>query len=390
MHIDTKVATIGTYETETPQRIVSLPPYRASTILFDTLADFDKVERGEWPFPTYGRYGTPSTSALEHAIAELEGADHAILHASGMAAIATSLIAFVKAGDHLLMVDTVYGPSRRFCEYELKRLGVEVTYYDPTIGSGIAALMKENTRVVYCESPGSLTFEMQDIPAIAAEAHKRGIIVVADNTWATPLLFKAFEHGVDISMQSVTKYISGHSDLVMGSLSCKKEHYKRLLVAARNLGAAVSADNCYLAMRGIRTMAVRLKQHQENAMVVAKWLQQRPEVVKVLYPALPDDPGHALWKRDMLGATALFGFLLKPCPREALAAMLDNLRYFHMGYSWGGFESLLIPFNLDKVRTATRLNHAGHCLRIHIGLENPADLIADLEAGFERMRAYKA
>ncbi len=387
MHKDTQLATTQSPDPAQYGGAVNIPPFRASTILFKTLAEFEAAERGEAERPTYGRYGTPSTVALEAAIAEMEGADHTIIYASGQAAIVASLLAFVKAGDHVLIPDSVYGTTRRFCEFELKRLGVEVVYYDPRIGGAIAELMKDNTRLVYCESPGSLTFEMQDIPAIAAAAHARGALVVADNTWATPLYFQPLAHGVDISMQSVTKYISGHSDLVMGALSCKAQHYKRLLAASRNLGAAVSGDNCYLAMRGLRTLAVRLQQHQSSALQVAQWLQTRSEVERVIYPALPGDTGHALWKRDMAGATGLFSVLLKPCSHAALEAMIDGLELFHMGYSWGGFESLLIPFSL-ATRTATAWEHKGANLRLHIGLEHPQDLISDLHAGFARMKAH--
>jgi cystathionine beta-lyase len=390
MRIETKVATIACCAPETYQGVVNMPPFRASTILFPSLADFEAGERGEWPHAVYGRYGTPSSETLEQVVAELEGADHAIVFASGLAAITAALFAFVKAGDHILIADSVYGPTRRLCDQELSRFGVEVTYYDPLIGAGIASLMRDNTRVVYCESPGSLTFEMQDIPAIAAEAHRRGALVIADNTWATSLHFRPFDKGVDISMHSLTKYFAGHSDLVMGSLSCKAEHYKRLLRAARNFGAKPSADDCYLAMRGLRTMAVRVKQQESNALAVAGWLTQRPEVERVLHPALPGHPGHALWKRDMQGATALFSVILKPCSHAALAAFIDGMRLFHLGFSWGGFESLIIPFDLEKVRSATKPAYAGQGIRLHIGLEHPEDLIADLEAGFARMRAADA
>ncbi len=384
MHKETILTTLGCYPEE-HRGAVNLPAYRASTILFPNLAAFESAERGDHPHATYGRYGTRSTEELESAIATLEGADHAIVTSSGLAAIVTALMAFLKSGDHLLMVDSVYGPSRRMCDNVLKRMGVEVTYYDPLIGAGIAALIKDNTRVVYVESPGSLTFEVQDIPAIAKAAHAKGIVVIGDMTWGTPLYCDAFALGVDVSIHSATKYISGHSDLVMGSLACKKEHYRPLLLTYRSLGACPSGDNCYLAFRGLRTMAVRVKQQYEHAMLVAKWLKARPEVEEVLYPALPGAPGHDLWKRDFTGACSLFSFALKPVAHEKLAAMIDGMELFGIGYSWGGFESLLITFNTEKSRTARPWQYKGQGIRLHIGLEHPDDLIADLEAGFKRL-----
>ena len=385
MHKDTLLATTGCAP-EKHRGAVNTPAYRASTVLFPTLAEFEQAERGEAPYPTYGRYGTVSTDTLEASIAELEGADHAIVTSSGLAAIVLALTTFLKQGDHLLMVDTTYGCTRRFCDAELKGMGVEVTYYDPQIGAGIAALIKPNTKVVYVESPGSLTFEMQDIPAIAKAAHAKNVVVMGDNTWATPLYSKPFELGMDISIHSATKYIGGHSDLVMGTISCKKEHYMSLWRTFRNTGACPSGDNCFLAQRGLRTMAVRLKQHYENGLLIAKWLQKRPEVEAVLHPALPEFSGHVIWKRDFTGACGLFSFVLKEAyPQEKLAAMLNNMDYFGMGYSWGGFESLMIPITPQKIRTATQWKYKGQSLRIHIGLEHPDDLIRDLEAGFKRL-----
>ena len=385
MKKETLLATLGC-SPEAHRGAVSIPVYRASTILFPTLETFLQADRGEAPHPSYGRYGTPTTDALEKMLAEFEGADHSIVFSSGMAAIATSLYTFLQAGDHLLMVDSTYAPARRFCEYELKRYGVEVTYYDPTIGAGIAALIKDNTKVVFTESPGSLTFEVQDIPAIAKAAHARGAVVISDDTWGTMLYYKPFELGVDISIHSATKYISGHSDIVMGVASCKAEYYKKFLHTARNIGARPSGDECYLALRGIRTMAVRLKQHMESGLKVAEWLSNRPEVKIVLHPALPGAPGHDLWKRDFTGAPSLFSIVLKDGYSQAqLAAMMDGLELFGMGYSWGGFESLMIPCFPNKIRTATQWPHEGYTLRLHIGLEHVDDIIADLEAGFARL-----
>ena len=363
--------------------IVNQPPHRASTILFPTVAALEAAENAEIPGVTYGRYGTPSSQALEAALAALEEADHAIVTASGLAAIVSALTACLKSGDHLLMVDSVYGPTRRFCDNVLRSFGVDVTYYDPLMGANIASLFKSNTKVVYLESPGSLTFEVQDVPAIVKVAHERSALVIGDNTWGTPLYYKPFELGIDISIHSVTKYIAGHSDLVMGSIACKKPLYKNLLMTYRALGASPSGDNCYLAQRGLRTMGVRMKQQMENALVVAKWLKTRPEVEEVLYPALPGAPGHDLWKRDFTGGASLFAFALKG-NKAQMAAFVDDLELFGLGYSWGGFESLVMPNNL-KGRTTCKWKYSGLGVRLHIGLESPDDLIKDLEKGFSRM-----
>lgn len=367
---------------------INVPPYRASTILFPNLKEFEQAERGERHY-SYGRYGTPSTEALEGTIAQLEEADHCIVTSSGLSAIVLSLMAYLKTGDHMLMVDSIYGPARRFCENMLKKSGIEITYYDPLIGAGIGALIKNNTRIVYTESPGSLTFEVQDIPAIikATRAKNSDIIIIGDNTWATPLYSKAFDLGMDVSIHSATKYICGHSDLVMGAVTYKKNQHAVLRRAYLDLGLTPGADNCYLALRGLRTMGVRLKQQYENAMIVAKWLKSRPEVEEVLFPAMPGAPGHELWKRDFNGSSSLFSIVIKPVSHEGLSAMLDNLKYFGMGYSWGGFESLITPFDAKKNRVASKWPYSGLGIRLHIGLENPDDLIKDLEAGFKRLKA---
>ena len=363
--------------------VVNPPVYRASTILFPALEDFEGSEKGTYPL-IYGRSGTPSTQALESALAQLDGDDYAILTSSGLAAIVTTLTSFLSAGDHLLAPDSIYGSMRKFCDYELKRFGVEITYYDPLIGGGIASLMKPNTKMVYCESPGSLTFEVQDIRAIAQAAHAGGAIVAADNTWATPLFLRACDLGVDVTIHSCTKYIGGHSDLVMGLLTTSKKYYPQLRRTYRNLGCCPGSEEVYLAQRGLRTMATRLRQHQETGLQIAHWLKKRPEVLKVLHPAFPECPGHAVWKRDFSGSTGLFSVLLKPYPHKALAAMLDHMELFGMGFSWGGYESLIIPFNPERTSTPS-WTHKGVCLRIHAGLENPDDIIADLEAGFDRL-----
>lgn len=386
MKKETIITTLGSAP-DAHRGVVNIPAYRASTILFPNFAAFEAAERGQWEYPSYGRFGTPSTEALEKAIVAIEGADYSIVTSSGLSAIVTSLLAFLESGDHLLMTDSVYGPTRRFCDQELKRLGIETTYYDPCIGAGISALIRKNTKVVFVESPGSLTFEVQDIPAISKAAHANGAVVIGDNTWGTPLFMKPFELGMDVSIHSATKYISGHSDLMMGVLSCRDVHYKKLQQTFRNLGACPSGDDCYLALRGLRTLSVRLKQHYKNGLLVAQWLRDRPEVAEVLHPALPDAAGHDLWKRDFSGAPSLFSIVLKQnYSHEKLALMLDDLQYFGMGYSWGGFESLIISCHPEKIRTATKWERAGTVLRLHIGLENVDDLIADLEKGFARLK----
>lgn len=384
---DTQLVSLGR-DTTRDGGSVNPPIHRTSTIFFPDYATFRDHEIGKLQgFASYGRHGTPTTAALEEALIALEGADHAILTASGLAAITTSLLAFLNAGDHVLIPDSMYGCGRHFADHELTRLGVEVTHYDPTIGAGIAPLMRSNTKVVFCESPGSQTFEMQDIPAIAAVTHTAGAIVMADNTWATPLLQNAFALGIDISIHSITKYISGHSDLVMGAVLCKSKHFAALNRAHRNIGSGTNSDNAYLALRGLRTLSVRLKQHEASALAVAQWLQTVPEVKRVLFPALPTDPGHAIWKRDMTGSNGLLAAELTQATDAALSAMLDGLQHFGMGYSWGGYESLVTAYRPAAMRTATRWNADTTLLRLHIGLEATSDLIADLDAGFARFRA---
>lgn len=389
MKNETLLATLGS-SAEDHHGVVNLPIYRASTILFPDYKSFMEADNGQATAPIYGRYGTPSTVALEEALAILDGADQAIVTSSGLAAIVTALLAFLRSGDHALIPDNVYGSTRRFCDMELSRLGINVEYYDPLQGAAIEALIKENTRIVFVESPGSLSFEMQDVPAIADSAHKKGALVIADSTWATSLYFKAFEKGVDINIQSATKYISGHSDLVMGVLTCRNEHYKRLLQTYKNLGMTPSGDNCFLALRGLRSLAVRLSHHYENALKVAAWLKNRPEVGKIFYPALPEDSGYELWKRDFSGAASLFAFSIKTTNQQTLAAMFNNLKLFGMGYSWGGYESLLIPAQIHKIRSATKWPHEGTLIRIHVGLEHVDDIIADLENFFKNFTADRA
>ena len=367
--------------------VVNPPVYHASTIVFPTVAELHASQKKKDPRKTrYGRHGTPTTFALEEAIASLEGGAEAIAMGSGVAAITAVLTAFVKTGDHLLMVDTAYGPTRRFCDTVLKRFGVATTYYDPRIGASIGELIRPTTRLIFLESPGSLTFEVQDVPTIAAVARKAGIVTAMDNTWATPLYFKPLAHGVDVSVLSATKYIGGHSDLMMGLITTNEAAYQPVRRAVEDFGGSAAPDDCYLALRGYRTLGVRLARHYENGLKLAQWLAQRPEVARVLHPALPESPDHALWRRDFTGASGLFAIELKPVPEPAVAAMLDGLDLFGMGYSWGGFESLILPTDPSHYRTAVPWKAPGPLIRIHAGLEDPQDLIADLEAGFLRLR----
>ncbi|HSD69196.1 MAG TPA: cystathionine beta-lyase [Woeseiaceae bacterium] len=369
---------------------VNPPIYRASTVLFATLAALEESVhlRNEPGHFHYGRFGTPTSHALEEALASLEGGDHGLALPSGVAAIATTLLAHCGSGDHLLMVDSVYGPIRGMCNTLLRRLGIETEFYNPRIGAGIARLIRPSTKLVYLESPGSLTLEIQDLPAIAAAAHAGGALVAFDNTWGTPLFHNPLALGADIVIQAATKYIVGHSDAMLGTLVMRKDNYMPLRLTATALGYCVSADDCYLGLRGLRTLAVRLQRHQETGLVLARWLQSRPEVSRVIHPALPDHPDHPLWLRDFRGACGLFAVELKPCRRAALEAMLNGLRLFGMGFSWGGFESLILPCDPTNIRTAVPWPAgAGPLLRIHAGLEDPADLISDLEAGFKRLAA---
>jgi cystathionine beta-lyase len=366
---------------------VNPPVYHASTIIYETLEslrnDPKPLRKGK---TQYGRAGTPTNFALEEAIAGLEGGYGALTLPSGLAAIAGAFLSLVKSGDHILVTDAAYYPTRAFCDDILAGFGVEVTYYDPCTGAGIGDLIRANTRLVFTESPGSLTFEVQDIPAIAEVAHKAGALVLMDNTWGSPLFCKPFALGADLSIHAGTKYIVGHSDAMLGLIVTGKELYDRVRLGTQRLGYAAAPDDSYLALRGFRTLGVRLERHQATALRLAEWLQGRPEVARVMHPALPGDPGHALWKRDFTGSSGLFGLVLEPCSDDALAAMLDHMELFSMGYSWGGYESLIIPTQPAKLRSATRWDHAGPSLRIHAGLEAVEDLIADLEAGFARLK----
>ena len=363
--------------------VVNPPVYRASTILYPSLADYEEADRTPFTGTRYGRRGTPTTFALEEAVARLEGGYRAVAVPSGLAAITLTLLAFLKAGDHLLMVDSVYGPTRRFCDTVLKSFEVETTYYDPL--ADIAPLIRPNTKLIFLESPGSLTFEVQDAAAITAVAKARGIVTAIDNTWSAGLFFSPFEHGIDVSIQAATKYIVGHSDAMLGLIVCNEAAYLRVKRASAFLGVSVGPDDCYLALRGLRTLAVRLPHHDRTARAVAHWLAGRPEVAHVRHPALPDCPGHALWRRDFTGGNGLVSLVLQPVGREALAALLDGLKLFALGASWGGYESLVIPFDPRPSRTASTWPHQGPCLRLHCGLEDADELIADLSAGLDRL-----
>lgn len=384
MHDETRVTTLG----RDPHRhhgIVNPPVYHASTILYPTLAALDAPRTRDGYY--YGRYGTPTTRALAEAVAGIEGGDFSLVVSSGKTAITTVLMALTGAGDHILVTDSAYQPTRTFADGVLQRFGVETTYYDPRIGAGIAELIRPNTRLVFTESPGSLTFEVQDIPAIVRAAHAKGVHVVTDNTWAAGLYFKPFAHGVDVSIQAATKYIVGHSDVMMGTITATEALRAPIQDAYNELAGAPGPDDCYLALRGLRTMATRLARHQESALELARWLEARPEVEAVLHPALESHPDHALWRRDFTGSSGLFAFRLPQVSRPALAAMLDHLELFGMGYSWGGYESLLIPTTPGKIRSAVPWRHDGQMLRIHVGLEHTDDLISDLQAGFARLHA---
>jgi cystathionine beta-lyase len=365
---------------------VNTPVFRATTMLFPTVADLHAAARGEYEGVSYALHGLPTVTDFQQAMAELEGGYAALAVPSGLTATTLPLLALTRPGDHVLVTDAVYGPTRRFCELHLKRLGVDVTYYDPLLGADIAREFRPATRLVFAESPGSLTFEVQDVAAIAAVAHARNALVVLDNSWATPFHFRAFDHGVDVSVHAATKYIGGHSDVLLGAIVGSAAVFPALHRLWTDMGVTASSDDCFLGLRGLRTLPVRLKHQQASGLEVARWLQARPEVREVLHPGLPGARGHELWKRDFTGASSLFGVVLQPVAEKQIAAMLDGLLLFGMGWSWGGFESLVIPTYPERTRTATTWDAGGPCLRLAIGLEDPADLIADLDAGFARLR----
>jgi cysteine-S-conjugate beta-lyase len=358
-------------------RAVSPPVWRASTILFDSVEEMEAA-RPRFAEYQYGRNGTPTQWALTEALTQMEpGARTTRLFPSGSAAVATALLMVLSAGDELLMVDSAYTPTRQLCDTVLKRMGVVTRYYDPLVGTGIAELIGGRTRAIFLESPGSLTLEVQDVPGICAEARARGVTTIIDNTWATPLLFPAIERGCDISVLACTKYIAGHSDVMLGSVTVRPEWEARLDQTIKVLGQTASPDDAWLALRGLRTLSVRLRRHGESALAVARWLKEQPQVARVLHPALPDCPGHEYWTRDFSGASGLFSFVLKGGAKAARNALIERLEHFGIGYSWGGFESLAVPAD-PKGRTLTRPEAEGPAVRLSIGLEEPEDLIADL------------
>ncbi len=382
---DTRLAHLGS-DPSAFHGFVNPPVVRASTVLFpdcDTMVH----ERQQY---TYGTHGTPTTDALCEAINVLEGAAGTLLVPSGLAAVTVPLLTYLSPGDHALVVDSVYGPTRRFCNQVLKRMGITVDYYDPSIGAGIEALFRPETKLVHLESPGSNTFEIQDTGAIAAVAHRHGAVVMMDNTWATPLYFRPLDHGVDISIHAATKYPSGHSDVLMGTISANAAHWPALDEMNRNLGLCAAPDDSYQILRGLRTMGVRLEHHQKSALAIAQWLEGHEAVAKVLHPALPSFPGHALWKRDFKGASGVFSFVLKVEKPEDFKrhshAFLDALSFFGLGYSWGGYESLAVPVYLGD-RTIAKAPAEGPVIRLQIGLENIEDLQKDLERGFKTVKA---
>ncbi|MCP1844392.1 cystathionine beta-lyase [Bradyrhizobium sp. USDA 4524] len=380
----TRLVTAGR-DTRAQKGFVNPPVFHGSTVLYPTAEDLH-AHRAEF---TYGRHGSPTTRALQDVLMALEGPQCAGvgLAPSGLAAISTTLLAVLKTGDHLLVCDNAYRPTRNFCDNMLKRYGIETSYFDPLIGAGIETLFKPNTRAVLIEAPGSQTFEMPDVRAISAVAHARGALMIDDNTWATPLYHRSLEQGVDISMQAGTKYIGGHSDIMFGTIAANAKAWPLIQEAIRLLGVCAGPDDVYLALRGVRTLSVRLAQHHRSGLEIARWLGARPEVDRVLHPALDTDPGHAIWKRDFTGASGLFSIVLKPVPQTAVDAMLNALTLFGMGFSWGGFESLAIPFDCSDYRTATKWSPGGPTLRLHIGLENLDDLKADLDRGFAALKA---
>lgn len=362
---------------------VNPPIVRGSTVIYPSMEDF-LVRKARY---MYGTHGNPTLDALEAACNAMEGGAGVVACPSGLLACTLPLLAFLSAGDHCLITDSVYRPTRNFAENMLRRMGVEVEYYDPLLGEGVADLFRSNTRVVFTEAPGSQSFEMQDIPAIARVAHARGALVMMDNTWATPLFFDSHAAGVDLTIQAGTKYYAGHSDVLIGTVSARTpELYRQLRATWETLGVIIAPEDAFLTLRGIRTMPLRLREQQEAGLEMARWFAARPEVRRVLHPALPEDPGHAIWKRDFTGASSLFSIVLEPAPQKAVAAMLDNLALFGMGASWGGYESLVLPFDCAAYRTATEWKPGGPCVRVHIGLEDLEDLKEDLDQGFRRLR----
>jgi cystathionine beta-lyase len=384
-----RFATLAASGSHAPTRGPLNPPVvRASTIVYDSVEAYMKRHDGFYDDVIYGLYGTETTYALAEAVTALEGGYSTVITSSGSAAIAIGFASFLRAGDHALVCDSVYRSTRKFCEQTLSRLGVAVTYFDPLAADPLGELFRPNTRVVYLESPGSLTFEMSDVQRACELARSHGAITLMDNTWATPVLFRPLQHGVDVSIESATKYLSGHSDVMLGTLTAgSREVYERLKETAGSWGNCAGPDECYLVHRGLRTLDVRLERHQRNAAQLIDWLRGQREVRRILYPALESDPGHALWKRDYRGASGLFGAVLDSGNEAAALSLFDDRKLFKLGSSWGGYESLMVPAWPPPVRTCRPAPQDGYLIRIHAGLEDPADLIEDLAAAFARMRS---
>lgn len=395
MHDETLAIHAGRYPFKN-NGSVNQPIYNTSTVLFPTLQDYRTADSGKSFYDdtvksydySYGIGYNPTVFAFQETLAKLEGADHALALPSGLSAIATTLMAFVKSGDHVLITDSIYGPTRRFCNTVLKKFGVETTYYPPSVGEGISEYIQDNTRLVFTEAPGSFTFEVQDIPAIskAAKAVREDIVIVMDNSWATPLYYKPYDKGVDVVVHAVTKYMGGHSDIILGAITTNDAHFKDLFRSFHFAGTKPSANDCYLAARGIRTMANRVKQHEKSALEIATWLESHPKVTRMLHPAFESCEGHEIWKRDFTGSTGLFSFLLdKKYSFEALCAFVNDLEYFGIGASWGGYESLVMVEDISTIRNTTDWSNSNSMVRLYIGLENVADLQDDLEKGLERL-----
>lgn len=390
-HQATKIVSLGRDKKWT-KGVINPPVFRASTIVFETMDEMRHAAKNKTNGEMfYGRRGTPTHFAFQAAIAELEGGVGTALYPSGAAAISAALLSFLKTGDHLLMVDSVYEPTRDLCTHILGGFGIETTYYDPLIGAGICDLIRPNTKVLFLESPGSITMEVQDVPTLCRIAHEHGLITMLDNTWASPINSKPFEMGVDISIQAATKYIVGHSDVMIGTATANEKYWPQLREHSYLMGQTTSPDDVYLAARGLRTLGVRMAQHEKNALQVANWLKNRPEVDHLRHPAFETCPGHEFFKRDFSASNGLFSFILKQGDADAVTALVENMSHFKMGFSWGGYESLILGiFGIEKIRSATQWDASKPLIRLHIGLEDPADLIADLSAGFERFNAVLA
>ncbi|MDA8514668.1 cystathionine beta-lyase [Citrobacter sp. Igbk 14] len=383
--VETKLTRLGR-DVHDQYGFVNTPIYRGSTVVFDTVDSLQNNKAKFW----YGTLGTPTIKSLEDAWSELSGAEGTVMSPSGLGAVALALMTTLKSGDHLLMPDSVYNPTRNFCKVFLEKFGVEITYYDPLVGENIVELFRTNTSTLFLESPGSQSFEIQDVPLLTRLAKQRGIKTIIDNTWATPIFFKAHEHGCDLSVEAGTKYLSGHSDLLMGLVSANAETWPALRAMYDSMAMLPGAEDCFLALRGLRTMHIRLKEAERRALEVANWLSEQPEVSRILHPAFEGCPGHEIWKRDFKGSSGLFSVVFKPgFSKEALSYMLDNMKIFGMGYSWGGFESLVVPFNCADYRTATKWNPEGLTIRLQIGLENVEDLMTDLRQGLDRLSAFR-